>query len=79
MLLKGSIDLGIVEVDVTVEAKLALIRVTCGSGDSTVWGAAQVTIALEITIAFVLDIEIDYQTEWDENMDGGPCALPDVL
>jgi hypothetical protein len=38
-----------------------------------------VTVAFEITIAWVIDIEVDYQTEWDENLDGGPCPLPDVL
>jgi len=80
MLLKGTIDLEIVEVDVSIEAKVALLSVSCNNGnDTTIWGAAQVTIALEITIAWVIDIEVDYQTEWDENLDGGPCPLPDVL
>ena len=80
MLLKGTIDLHIVEVDVSIEAKLALINVTCNSGaDSTIWGVAQVTVAVEITIAWVIDIEVDYQTEWDANYDGGPCDLPDVV
>jgi hypothetical protein len=65
---------------VSIEGKMALLRVDCNGGnDSTIWGALQVTVAFEITIAWVIDIEVDYQTEWDENLDGGPCPLPDVL
>jgi hypothetical protein len=77
-LIKGSVDLEVVEVDISVEAKLALLQVTCGAG-STVWGVAQVTFALEVTIAFVIDIEFDVQAEEDQNLDGGPCPLPNVV
>ena len=45
----------------------------------TVWGTAQVTFAVEVTIAFVIDIDFQVQAEWDQNLNGGPCALPDVL
>jgi len=76
-LLKGSIDLEIISVDVSVEAKMAVLKVTCPQ--TTVWGAAQVTFAIEVTIAFVIDIDFEVQTEWDVNLNGGPCALPDVL
>ena len=78
LLIKGSVDLGVVEVGISVEAKMALLRVTCGS-ESTIWGVAQVTFAFEVTIAFVLDIEFDVQVEEDQNVDGGPCPLPDVV
>jgi hypothetical protein len=77
-LVKGSIDLKVVEVDLSIEAKLALLKVNCGSG-SSVWGVAQVTIAVEISIFFVIDIEFDWQTEWTNDLDGGPCPLPDVV
>jgi len=76
-LLKGSIDLEIISVDVSVEAKMAVLKVTCPG--VTVWGAAQVTFAIEVTIAFVIDINFQVQAEWDQNLNGGPCALPDVL
>lgn len=45
----------------------------------TVYGAAQLTFAVEITIAFIIDIDFEVQTEADQNLNGGPCALPDVL
>ena len=75
--MKGSIDLEIISVDVSVEAKMAVLKVTCPG--VTVWGAAQVTFAIEVTIAFVIDINFQVQAEWDQNLNGGPCALPDVL
>lgn len=77
MLIKGSIDLEIVSVDVSVEAKMAILKVTCP--DVTIYGAAQVTFAIEITICWVIDIDIEVQAEADQNLNGGPCALPDVL
>ncbi len=80
-LLKGTIDLEVISVDVSVEAKMAVLRVdsssTCAS--VTVWGAAQVTFAVEVTIAWVINIDFEVQTEWSRNLNGGPCALPDVL
>jgi len=80
-LLKGSIDFGIISADVSIEAKMAVLRVdpspTCAA--VTVWGAAQVTIAIDITIAWVIDIDFEWQTEWSRNLNGGPCELPDVL
>ena len=77
MLIKGSIDLEVVSVDVSVEAKMAILKVTCP--DVTIYGAAQVTFAIEITICWVIDIDIEVQAEADQKLNGGPCALPDVL
>jgi hypothetical protein len=80
-LLKGTIDLDIISVDVSVEAKMAVLKVNASSTCSavTVWAAAQVTFAVDITIAWVIDIDFEVQTEWSRNLNGGPCALPDVL
>jgi hypothetical protein len=80
-LLKGSVDLEVVSIDVSIEAKMAVLKVdtsaTCPA--VTVWAAAQVTFALEVTIAFVIDIDFEVQAEWSRNLNGGPCALPDAL
>jgi hypothetical protein len=76
-ILKGTIDLVIISVDVSVEFKMAILKVTCP--DVTIWGAAQVTFAIEITIAFVIDIDFEVQSEFDAKMSGGSCPLPDVL
>jgi hypothetical protein len=54
-----------------------VLKVTCP--DTTIYGAAQVTFAIEITICWVIDIDIEIQAEADQNLNGGPCALPDVL
>jgi hypothetical protein len=77
-LLKGSINLIIISVDVSVEAKFALLRVSCPGG-SSLWGVAQITFAIEVTIAFIIDISFEVQGELDDNFDNGPCPLPDVL
>jgi hypothetical protein len=78
-LVKATVDLVVVEASVSIEAKIALLKVTCNVSDSTIWGAVQVTIAIEVSIFFVIDIEFDVQAEWTNNFDGGPCPLPDVL
>ncbi|MCJ1379351.1 hypothetical protein MMC17_002452 [Xylographa soralifera] len=81
-LLKGSIDLEIVEVDIEVEASMAVIKVSCtgpnGDAESTIWGFAQATIAVEISIAFIIDIGFSWSTEWKNNFNGGPCPLVGV-
>jgi hypothetical protein len=78
-LVKATVDLKVVEASISIEAKIAMLKVTCNVSDSTIWGVAQVTIAIEVSIFFVIDIEFDVQAEWTNNFDGGPCALPDVV
>ncbi|HZU91017.1 MAG TPA: hypothetical protein VE993_17330 [Stellaceae bacterium] len=79
-LIKGTVDLTVVKVSISVETKETLLKVTCNGGaDTTIWGVAQVTFALDVTIAFVIDIEFDEKAELDHNLDGGPCALPAVV
>ncbi|HEY8037838.1 MAG TPA: hypothetical protein VIF37_19850 [Methylobacter sp.] len=80
-LMKGSIDLEIISVDISVEGKMAVLKVDASAtcSDVTVWGVAQVTFAVEVTIAWVIDIDFEVQTEWSRNLNGGPCELPDAL
>lgn len=79
-LIKGKVDLVVVDVEISVEAQITLLKVTCNAGaNSTIWGVAQVTFALEVTIAFVIDIDFEVKAELDHNLDGGPCPLPDVV
>jgi hypothetical protein len=77
VLIKGTVDLEIVEVHVSVEAKMAVLKVTCPA--TTIYGAAQLTFAIEVHICFIIDIDFEIQAELDKNLNGGPCALPDVL
>jgi hypothetical protein len=83
LLLKGGIDLKVVEVELSAEAKMALLRLDSSSGNNctatTVWAVAQVTFAIEVTVAWIFDIDMEFQAEWDTNINGGPCQLPDVL
>jgi hypothetical protein len=81
LLIKGSIDLKVISVDVSVEAKMAILKVAPGPScpATTIYGAAQLTFAVEVTICWIIDIDFEVQTETDQNLNGGPCALPDVL
>jgi hypothetical protein len=73
---KGSIDLEVVSVEVSIEAKIEMLKVTCNSDESSIWGVAQVTFAIDVTIFWVIDIEFDAQAQWTNNFDSGPCTLP---
>jgi hypothetical protein len=72
---KGTVDLKVVSVEIDVEARALYVHSTCAGG-STNWLIAQVTIGLEVTIAWVIDIDIEYQTQWQVNIDSGPCPAP---
>ena len=79
MILKGEINLVIISVGLSVEAQIGLLREKCDSkapGATTLFGVAQVTIAVEVHIFLLIDIEVGYQVEWVTNLDGGPCDNP---
>ncbi|PMD12111.1 hypothetical protein NA56DRAFT_38424 [Hyaloscypha hepaticicola] len=86
LLVKADIDFGIAEASATAEVRAEVLAITCNpnpppngppSGKS-VWSVGQFTLAVEITIFAVLDIDFSYQTECSKNTDNGPCALVDV-
>jgi hypothetical protein len=81
LLIKGSIDLEVISVDVSVEAKMAILMVNAGGTCTavTIFGVAQVTFAVEVSICWVIDIDFSVSSEVHQNLNGGPCALPDVL
>ena len=79
VLIKGTVDLEVVSVEVSVEAKMAILSVSCGGPQPTIYGVAQVTFAIDITICWIIDIDFEVQAEYDQNLNGGSCALPDVL
>ena len=59
-LLKASIDLKIIEVEVTLEGGTAHLDTSCGAGpglQKTGFNVQQGTVSVEITIAWVIDIE----------------------
>jgi hypothetical protein len=75
--LKASIDLVIASAEVDVEAAALMIQTSCAGGTS-LWLVAQLTIAVDITIAWVIDIDFEYQMQMQSNLDGGPCPAPMV-
>lgn len=80
VLIRGTVDLVVISIEVTVEAKEAILRVDCDAGaHSSIWGVAQLNYSFDVTICWVIDIEYDAQIQTSHNFDGGPCALPDVL
>lgn len=79
LLIKGTISLVIVSVGVSVKAKMAILKVTKPPGTLTIYGEAQVTFAIDITIWWVINIDIEVSAKEDQNLNGGTSALPDVL
>jgi len=74
---KASIDLEIVSAEVDVEAAALMIQTSCTPG-TALWLVAQLTIGVDITIAWVIDIDFEYQMQMQSNLDGGPCPAPMV-
>jgi len=81
LILRADIDLVIVEAQVTAEVRGDMIHEKCGAGnkDGAVWAVGQFTIALEITIFMIVDIEFDCQHEVHKNTDNGPCPLVELI
>jgi hypothetical protein len=67
-----------VDVEVSAEAKLFVLHVECtASNVPTTWLVGQLTLAIEITLAYFLDIEVDVQWKTGGTLEEGPCELPD--
>ncbi|HEY1329477.1 MAG TPA: hypothetical protein VGI14_21260 [Casimicrobiaceae bacterium] len=80
VIIKGNVDLELLEIDVSAEGAMALLSIDCNRGaDTTLWGVAQLTFALDVTVCWVVDIDFEEKIEWDSNFDGGVCPLPDVV
>ncbi len=73
--LKGKVDLDVAEVEVDIEARGLVVQTTCAGG-TTIWLIAQVSCGIDVTIAWVIDIDFEYQAQWQDNLNGGPCPAP---
>ncbi|HEY8755592.1 MAG TPA: hypothetical protein VIN65_04480, partial [Candidatus Dormibacteraeota bacterium] len=71
--IKGKVDLEVVEVEIDVEAAALMVETTCVAG-STWWLVGQLTIGIDVTIAWVIDIDFEVQMQMQTNVDGGPCT-----
>ncbi len=73
LLIKASVDLVVASASISLDGKLVWLRQTCTAGVTT-WAYARLTIAIDITLVFVLDIKFEEAWEWDDNANGGPCT-----
>ena len=72
----------IISVTLSVEGQLALVKACQGTPNETKYGAAVLTLALEVSVCLVFSIDIEYQHTWSKPMegpDGSACPLPAVL
>lgn len=79
-LVKVSLELAIIEIALSLEGKLALVWACRGTPTETMYGAAKLTFAIEITICFIFSISFEFETTASEVLSGpGTCPLPDVI
>jgi hypothetical protein len=76
---KGTIDFRIIGLEVTVEAKLAVVKVECPPDEHNVWLVGVLSIAVEISIFFVFELSIEVEVGFEEEIIEGPCELPNVV
>jgi hypothetical protein len=72
----------IISVELSLEGKLALIWACQGTPVETLFGAAKLTFAIEVSICLVFSISFELETTGSEVLRGPgepACALPDVL
>lgn len=74
--LKASIDLAeALTAEIDVEGLASVIHTQCPAGKA-MWLVTQLTIGVDITIAWIIDIDFEFQLQGQSNLDGGPCPAP---
>jgi hypothetical protein len=74
--IQAEIDFGIVRASATVEGGLHYRQITCtiqNNSEETKWHIWQMTMAVEVHIFWVVDIEFQYQMQNITNDNGGHC------
>ncbi|KAJ9656826.1 hypothetical protein H2198_004714 [Neophaeococcomyces mojaviensis] len=74
---KAHVDLVVATADLCLEAKLMLIGGTCHDHETetTIWAWAQVSIALDISIFWVVNVSVHESAEWKSCLKNGGCEL----
>ena len=72
LVIKASVDLVVASASIGLDGKLVWLHQSCSAGVTT-WVYARLTVAINLTIAFVIDIDFEEVWEWDNNANGGPC------
>lgn len=81
-LIQVSVELVIVEVALRLEGKLAMVVACRGTDHETLYGAAKLVFAVEVSIAFVFSISFEFETTTESVMrgpGGAACPLPDII
>lgn len=81
--MRAHLDLVVASADLYLEAKLLLVGGECldhGTArpehkQTTIWGFAQVRIAVHVSIFLVCNISVEEDAQWENNFNGGPCLL----
>jgi hypothetical protein len=79
--LQASID-PIISVTLSLEGQLALVEACLGTANQTAYGAAVLTLSIEVSLCLVFSISFELQTTASKALagpDGSTCPLPDVL
>ena len=72
----------IIEIQISLEGQLALVRACMGTPDESLFSVAKLTFAVEVTVCLVFSIDIEVSTTAHETLQGPgdpACAVPDVL
>jgi hypothetical protein len=72
----------IIEIQISLEGQLALVRACIGTGNESLFSVAKLTFAVEVTVCLVFSIDIEVETTAHETLQGPgdpTCAVPDVL
>jgi hypothetical protein len=74
VIIRASVDLVIIELETTFEARHMWMTTKCASG-VTKWGLTQVSIAIDVHIFIVCDISFHDSAEGKSNHNNGPCPM----
>lgn len=80
ILVKASVDLfELIKADVVLETKMELLAARRQATDPpTIWGIAQFTIGIDVSIFLVIDISFHTSGEWRNRFNDGPCTPEDM-
>ncbi|KAK0509896.1 hypothetical protein JMJ35_007290 [Cladonia borealis] len=76
LLITVHIDWRLISLEVDIEAGHMSMKTLCNNGqDETKWGLVQATVAIDLHLCFIVDIDVTYHTEKSEKYNGGRCNM----
>jgi hypothetical protein len=74
VLITAHIDWKLLSLELNIEAGHMSMKTICDAGE-TKWGLLQLTVAIDLHICFIVDIDFTYHGEKKEKYNGGPCDM----